>query len=205
MSCLSFSVSFSVSLCLSLFLSVSVSLCLSLFLSVSVSVSLSISVCLCLCVSLSPCGVVCCGVVWCAWCCVLCCVCCVWCVVWCVARLGMQKKPPCVDSKRPRVHRHHAHMCYHMRAWCRYTRGGQRSVRVPSKLCCGRVVLQRAHHRVSACAHRLLSLSHLWCIFVCHPHLTIISCRTAVWAQACGSERKTSFVIIVHLWFIRYL
>ena len=27
--------------------------------------------------------------------------------------------------------------------------------------------------------------------------------QTAVWAQACGSERKTGFVIIVHLWFIR--
>ena len=33
------------------------------------------------------------------------------------------KKPPCVDSKRPRVYRHHARMCYHMCAWCRYTRG----------------------------------------------------------------------------------
>ena len=33
------------------------------------------------------------------------------------------QKPPCVDSKRPRVYRHHAHMCYHMCAWCRYTRG----------------------------------------------------------------------------------
>ena len=43
----------------------------------------------------------------------------------------------------------------------------------------------------------------LWCILVCHPHLTIIICRTAVWAQACGSERKTSFVIIVHVGFIR--
>ena len=30
---------------------------------------------------------------------------------------------PCVRSKRPRVYRHHARMCYHMRAWCRYTRG----------------------------------------------------------------------------------
>ena len=40
-----------------------------------------------------------------------------------MARLGTQKKPPCVDSKRPRVYRHHAHMCYHMRACCRYTRG----------------------------------------------------------------------------------
>ena len=60
-------------------------------------------------------------------CVVLCCVvlCCVvlCCVVWCVARLGTEKKPPCVDSKRPRVYRHHAHVCYHMRAWCRYTRG----------------------------------------------------------------------------------
>ena len=38
-------------------------------------------------------------------------------------------------------------------------------------------------------------------ILVCHPHLTIIICCTAVWAQACGSEHKTSFVIIVHHWF----
>ena len=47
----------------------------------------------------------------------------VWCVVvfgvWC----GTQKKPPCVDSKRPRVYRHHARMCQNMRAWWRYTRG----------------------------------------------------------------------------------
>ena len=42
----------------------------------------------------------------------------------------------------------------------------------------------------------------MWCIFVCHPHLTIIICCPAVWAQACGLERKTSNVIIVHLWFI---
>ena len=41
------------------------------------------------------------------------------CGVWC----GTQKKPPCVDSKRPRVYRHHAHMCQNMRAWCRYTQG----------------------------------------------------------------------------------
>ena len=39
--------------------------------------------------------------------------------MWC----GTQKKPPCVDSKRPRVYRHHARMCQNMRAWCRYTRG----------------------------------------------------------------------------------
>ena len=31
--------------------------------------------------------------------------------------------PPCVDSKRARVYRHHAHMFQHMWAWCRYTRG----------------------------------------------------------------------------------
>ena len=48
-----------------------------------------------------------------------------------------------------------------------------------------------------------VSADRLWCILVCHPHLTIIICLTAVWAQACGPERKTSFVIIVHLWFIR--
>ena len=33
------------------------------------------------------------------------------------------EKPPCVDSKRPRVYRHHARMCQNMRALCRYTRG----------------------------------------------------------------------------------
>ena len=43
----------------------------------------------------------------------------------------------------------------------------------------------------------------VWCIFVCHLHLTFIICCTAVWAPACGLDRKTSFVIIVHLWFIR--
>ena len=94
LSCLSFSVTLCLSLCFCLF-----------------SLSLSVSVCLCLCVSLSPCGVVCCGVVWCV------CVCGVW------RGLARRKKPPCVDAKRPRVYRHHAHMCYHMCAWCRYTRG----------------------------------------------------------------------------------
>ena len=33
------------------------------------------------------------------------------------------KTSPCVRSKRPRVFRHHAHMCFNMCAWCRYTRG----------------------------------------------------------------------------------
>ena len=43
----------------------------------------------------------------------------------------------------------------------------------------------------------------LWCLLVCHPHLTIILCCQAVWAQACVSECKTSFVIFTHLWFTR--
>ena len=47
------------------------------------------------------------------------CVCGVWESVWC----GTQKKSPCVDSKRPRVYRHHARRRLHMRAWCRYTQG----------------------------------------------------------------------------------
>ena len=33
------------------------------------------------------------------------------------------KRPPCVDSKRHRVYRHHAHMLKHMCEWCRHTRG----------------------------------------------------------------------------------
>ena len=37
----------------------------------------------------------------------------------------------------------------------------------------------------------------LWCIFVCHSHLILIPlsrscCLPTVWAQACGSEHKTS-------------
>ena len=32
------------------------------------------------------------------------------------------KTPPCVQSKRPGVCRHHAYMLKHMCAWCRYTR-----------------------------------------------------------------------------------
>ena len=39
----------------------------------------------------------------------------------------------------------------------------------------------------------------MWCILVCHPHLTIIPCCTAVWAQACGLDHKTSFVTSLHL------
>ena len=33
------------------------------------------------------------------------------------------KPSPCVRSKRPRVYRHYAHMCFNMCAWYRYTRG----------------------------------------------------------------------------------
>ena len=85
-------------------------------------------VCLVLCVVCVVC-VRCC--VWCVWC--VCCVLgvCVWCAV-CVLRHAektwknlcvLLKTPPCVDSKRPRVCRQHAHMLFSMRAWCRYTRG----------------------------------------------------------------------------------
>ena len=99
MSCLvSLSLSLSVPLCFCL-----LSLSLSLFLSVSVSVSLCLRVVLCVVVLCGVCGVL-----------------CVWCGVW--RGLARRKKPPCVDSNRPRVYRHHAHMCYHMCAWCRYTR-----------------------------------------------------------------------------------
>ena len=90
--------------------------------------SLSVPVfflCLCLCLCLRVllrvgvrglCGVcVCVCFVWCV------CVCFVWCGVW--RDLARGKNPPCVDSKRPRVYRHHAHMLKHMCAWCRNTRG----------------------------------------------------------------------------------
>ena len=38
--------------------------------------------------------------------------------------------------------------------------------------------------------HQLL----MWCIFVCHPHLTTIICCTAVGAQACGLERVSCII-----------
>ena len=94
-------------------------------------------------------GVVCCAFVRCALCvvcvlvsnvwvlaCVLMCWC--WCWCWCVTLTPplppsppshpslpclRSKRPPCVHSKRPRVYWHHARKCYHMRAWCLYTRG----------------------------------------------------------------------------------
>ena len=80
-------------------------------------------------------------------CCALCVVCavgvqcvgvgvCVWCCCWCVTLISTStlsapllspcvrsKRLPCVHSKRPRVYRHHARKCYHLRASCRYTRG----------------------------------------------------------------------------------
>ena len=34
-----------------------------------------------------------------------------------------EKTCPCVRSKPLRLYRHHAHMCFNMCAWCRYTRG----------------------------------------------------------------------------------
>ena len=68
-------------------------------------------------------GVVCCVYMWCVWCvawCVVRVVCCVLCVLSCVWRgLARRKNPPCVDSKRPRVYWHHAHMCFNTCAWCR--------------------------------------------------------------------------------------
>ena len=39
-------------------------------------------------------------------------------------RCGVARsKTPCVESKRPRVCRHHAHMLKHMFVWCGYTQG----------------------------------------------------------------------------------
>ena len=70
------------------------------------------SLCLCLCLRVLL-RVLCAWFVW--------CVCFVWCGVW--RGLARRKNPPCVDSKRPRVYRHHGHMLKHMCAWCRNTRG----------------------------------------------------------------------------------
>ena len=109
-------------LCLSLSLSVSLCFCLSLSLSnfcfsLSLSVSVSVWCCVLWCVSWSWC----CCWSWCVFVCV--CVC-------CGTLKNVKKKPcvdskmpPCVHSKRPRVCRHHVHMCFNMYAWCRYTRG----------------------------------------------------------------------------------
>ena len=141
----------------SLFLSCLVFSCLVLSLFLCLSLSLSVSVfflclSLCFCLSLSLCLSVS------VWCCVL--WCCVVCVVWCVARLGTQKKPPCVDAKRPRVYRHHAHMCYHMCAWCRYTRG--RFASTHGSLFFGRthggqgVIVSAAYQNLATCGHHVL-------------------------------------------------
>ena len=59
------------------------------------------------------CGVWCvlCGVVGCVvWCCGVCVCVCV-CLVWCFCVFVTRGKTPRVHSKRPRVFRHHAHMC----------------------------------------------------------------------------------------------
>ena len=96
---------------------------------------LLLSLFLCLSLSLSPRDVVCC-VVWCvslwSWCCWW-----SWCVFVCVAARWKNVEKPvcgfknasvcpfktsaCVPAPRSHVYRHHARMCYHMRAWCRYT------------------------------------------------------------------------------------
>ena len=36
-------------------------------------------------------------------------------------RVSIQNVPVCTFTKRPRVYRHHAHMCFNMCAWCQYT------------------------------------------------------------------------------------
>ena len=64
--------------------------------------------------------VLCCGV----FCAVLLCVAVCRCVVCCCVSLCWEMgRRPCVRSKRPRVCRHHTHMCLHMWTCCRYTRG----------------------------------------------------------------------------------
>ena len=68
-------------------------------LSFSVSLSLSLSLCLSVCLCAVLCGV--CGVPVCTF--------------KKTFRVYVQNVPP--------VYQHHARMCYHMRAWCRYTRG----------------------------------------------------------------------------------
>ena len=132
------SLSLSLFLCLSLSLSFSVSL---LSVSLCFCQSLSLSVFLCLCLRVVLCVVLCCVVLCCV---VLCCVVCVVvvvvllevvmcvCVFVCLCVLRTlktwkknlcvdSKTPQCVHSKRPRVCRHHARMCFNMCAWCRYT------------------------------------------------------------------------------------
>ena len=67
---------------------------------------------------------------------VVCCCGCAMCWCWCVRLTPLlsthprlsppcvrSKRPPCAHSKRPCLYQHHARKCYHMRAWCRYTRG----------------------------------------------------------------------------------
>ena len=61
----------------------------------------SVRVCVCLCVCLCVCA----------------------CASLCVTPVCPFKASACEHSKRPRVCRHRAHMCFNMCAWCRYTRG----------------------------------------------------------------------------------
>ena len=136
----SFSFIFSLLSCL-----LALSLCLSLLLFSLVFLLCLLSLCLSLLalslsVSLSPCDVACCVV--CDVVCgsahvvsvvvsVVCVVVAVVVVVVCVCVCGVHAEKhrvstqhvPCVRSKRPRVCRQHAHMCFNMCACCRHTRG----------------------------------------------------------------------------------
>ena len=55
--------------------------------------------------------------------CVSVCVCACVCACLCVSPVCRRKRPPCARSKRSRVCRQHAHMCFNMCEWCQYTRG----------------------------------------------------------------------------------
>ena len=153
LSSLSFSSSVLFSRLLFSFLVLSCLVSLSLFLSVSLCSCLSVSVSVWWCVVWFVCCVLC-VLVWLLLLLLLCVVCCVWC--------GTQKKPPCVDSKRPRVYRHHAHMCQNMRAWCRYTQGRFESTH--GGFLDGHTGRREGGHRqfcLPKFAHRGLSRAHL--------------------------------------------
>ena len=108
-------------------LSSSVFSSLSVFFLCLLSLSLPVSVCLCHVV----CDVVLCCVCRCGRGVCLVCVCVFGVLCVCVLRHAektvenpcvVSKTPPCAHSIRLRVCRHHAHMCFNMCAWCRYTR-----------------------------------------------------------------------------------
>ena len=117
-------------------------------------------------------------------------VCGVACVVWHAETTVCRfKTPPCVHSKRHRVYRHHAHMCFNMCAWCQYTRKrfecthggvldghteGEGSVDVTFHF------LQRFLHLGSS--HQLLLAPRL-----CHPYQDI---QLPFWAVLCASRQQ---------------